>query len=215
MGCIHELKWVVMEELMLRNATLRPNRYEPIDVARYRTDLLAIIEAVRAAPSVNASVLRHILRRHPRDGSGFFSKGQLVAAYRALVEAGDLPFERETFSRLQMKPVRTQSGIAAVAVLTQPAGCPGRCIFCPDDTSMPKSYLAREPGAQRALRHGFDPYQQTRSRLTALHNTGHPTDKVELLILGGTWGAYSHSYGAMVHPALPGRPERQQLGLAA
>jgi elongator complex protein 3 len=94
-----------------------------------------------------------------------------------------------------MKPVRTQSGVAAVAVLTQPAGCPGRCIFCPDDPTMPKSYLAREPGAQRALRHDFDPYQQTRSRLTALYNTGHPTDKVELLILGGTWGAYAHTYG--------------------
>ncbi len=94
-----------------------------------------------------------------------------------------------------MKPVRTQSGIAAVAVLTKPAGCPGRCIFCPDDPTMPKSYLAREPGAQRALRHDFDPYLQTRSRLTALYNTGHPTDKVELLILGGTWGAYAHAYG--------------------
>jgi len=185
-----------MEELMLEHATLEASRYEPIDVARYRTDLLAIIEAVRAAPSFDARVLRHILRRHPRDGSGFFSKGQLVAAYRALVEADDLPFERATFSRLQMKPVRTQSGVAVVAVLTQPAGCPGHCIFCPDDASMPKSYLAREPGAQRALRHGFDPYQQTRSRLTALHNTGHPTGKVELLILGGTWGAYPHSYGA-------------------
>lgn len=181
---------------MLEQAALEASRYEPIDVGRYRADLLAIIEAVRAAPSFDARVLRHILRRHPRDGSGFFSKGQLVAAYRALVEAGDLPFERATFSRLQMKPVRTQSGVAVVAVLTQPAGCPGRCIFCPDDASMPKSYLAREPGAQRALRHSFDPYQQTRSRLAALHNTGHPTDKVELLILGGTWGAYSHSYGA-------------------
>jgi elongator complex protein 3 len=184
-----------MKELMLEQATLEASRYEPIDVARYRADLLAIVEAVRAAPSFDARTLRHILRRHPRDGSGFFSKGQLVAAYRALVETGDLPFERETFSRLQMKPVRTQSGVAVVAVLTQPAGCPGRCIFCPDDSSMPKSYLAREPGAQRALRHDFDPYQQTRSRLTALHNTGHPTDKVELLILGGTWGAYPHTYG--------------------
>jgi elongator complex protein 3 len=184
-----------MEELMLERTAQEASRYEPIDLARYRSELLAIIEAVRAAPSCDAKVLRHILRRHPRDGSGFFSKGQLVAAYRALVEAGELPFERETFSCLQMKPVRTQSGVAAVAVLTRPAGCPGDCIFCPDDPTMPKSYLAREPGAQRALRHDFDPYQQTRSRLTALHNTGHPTDKVELLILGGTWGAYSHSYG--------------------
>lgn len=170
-------------------------KYGPLDVDLYRTDLLAIIGAVRAAPQCDAAVLRHILRRHPRDGSGFFSKGDLLAGYRALVEAGELPYERETFNRLQMKPVRTQSGIASVAVLTKPAGCPGRCIFCPDDPAMPKSYLAREPGAQRALRHDFDPFQQTLNRLTALHNTGHPTDKIELIILGGTWGAYSHSYG--------------------
>lgn len=181
---------------MEEQSPLPAGRYEPLDLASYRGELLAIIEAVRAAPRCDSTVLRHILRRHPRDGSGFFSKGHLLAAYRALVEAGDLPFERETFSRLQMKPVRTQSGIAAVAVLTKPAGCPGRCIFCPDDPTMPKSYLAREPGAQRALRHDFDPFQQTRNRLAALHNTGHPTDKIELLILGGTWGAYSHSYGA-------------------
>ncbi len=170
-------------------------RYDPVDVARYRAELLAIFAAVRAAPSFDARTLRHILRRHPRDGAGFFSKGQLLAGYRALVEAGDVTFERETFERLQMKPVRTQSGIAAVAVLTKPAGCPGRCIFCPDDPTMPKSYLAREPGAQRALRHRFDPYAQTRNRLNALYNTGHATDKIELIILGGTWGAYSHSYG--------------------
>ena len=171
-------------------------RYEPIDVPRYRGQLLAIIGEVRDAATFDAAALRRILRRYPRDGSGFFSKSQLLTAYRVLVEAGDLPFERETFRRVQMKPVRTQSGVAPVAVLTKPAGCPGRCIFCPNDPLMPKSYLAREPGAQRALRHGFDPFEQTRSRLTALHNVGHSTEKVELLILGGTWGAYSHSYGA-------------------
>ncbi len=179
----------------MENLTPENSRYEPVDVARHRAELLGIIGEVRAAPTFDAKALRRILRRHPRAGSGFFSKGQLLAAYRALVDAGELPFERETFSRLQMKPVRTQSGIAAVAVLTKPAGCPGRCIFCPDDPDMPKSYLAREPGAQRALRHGFDPFEQTRNRLTALHNVGHPTDKIELLILGGTWGSYPHSYG--------------------
>jgi elongator complex protein 3 len=179
----------------MQSVSAEAGRYEPIDVAQHHTELLAIIEAVRSAPSFDIKVLRQALRRYPRAGSGFFSKGQLLAAYRALVAAGELPFERETFNRLQMKPVRTQSGIAAVAVLTKPSGCPGKCIFCPDETAMPRSYLSREPGAQRALRHGFDPFKQTQNRLTALHNIGHPTDKIELLILGGTWGAYAHTYG--------------------
>ena len=169
-------------------------RYDEIEVERYQEQLLAIFGAIGAAPVYNEKVLRSVLRRHPRDGAGFFSKSQLVAAYRQLCAAGDLTFEPETLNRLQMKPVRTQSGVAPVAVLTKPAGCPGHCIFCPNDPDMPKSYLSREPGAQRALRHQFDPFEQTRSRLRALNNVGHPIQKVELLILGGTWSAYPHSY---------------------
>jgi elongator complex protein 3 len=61
---------------------------------------------------------------------------------------------------------------------------------------MPKSYLPDEPGAARALENEFDPFRQTASRLEALEAIGHPTDKVELLILGGTWSAYPRSYQA-------------------
>jgi len=61
---------------------------------------------------------------------------------------------------------------------------PCECIFCPNDVRMPKSYLANEPGAQRAEQNSFDPYLQTYSRLTTLHEAGHPTDKIEMIILG-------------------------------
>jgi elongator complex protein 3 len=93
-----------------------------------------------------------------------------------------------------MKPRRTLSGVAPVTVLTKPYPCPGECIFCPSDDNMPKSYLADEPGAMRAAYHDFDPYAQTKARIRALENIGHPTDKIELLILGGTWDAYSDAY---------------------
>src|SRR5258708_381732 len=59
---------------------------------------------------------------------------------------------------------------------------------------MPKSYLADEPGAQRAERNFFDPYLQTYNRLQAFHNTGHQVAKVELIILGGTWSYYPEGY---------------------
>ena len=59
---------------------------------------------------------------------------------------------------------------------------------------MPKSYISEEPGARRGLQHGFDPFAQVYSRLEALEAVGHPTDKVELLILGGTWSAYKRDY---------------------
>jgi elongator complex protein 3 len=59
---------------------------------------------------------------------------------------------------------------------------------------MPKSYLPDEPGAMRGLEHDFDPYAQVKSRIQALEILGHPTDKIELLILGGTWSSYRRDY---------------------
>jgi hypothetical protein len=59
---------------------------------------------------------------------------------------------------------------------------------------MPKSYLPDEPGAMRGLEHEFDPYAQVRSRIEQLKSVGHPTDKIELLILGGTWSSYRRDY---------------------
>ncbi len=143
--------------------------------------------------------LLRILAQHPRGskgsgGQGYFSKIELVEGYRQLTAAGLLAFERGVLRRLQMKPVRTASGVAPVTVLTKPAGCPGQCIFCPDAEGMPKSYLPDEPGARRAAQCGFDPYLQVRTRLATFAAMGHPADKVELLILGGTWSAYSKPY---------------------
>jgi len=93
-----------------------------------------------------------------------------------------------------MKPTRTISGVTTVTVLTKPFACPGQCIFCPNDVRMPKSYIATEPGAQRALMNRFSPYFQVYNRLNALKSIGHPTDKIELLILGGTWSYYPKKY---------------------
>jgi elongator complex protein 3 len=158
--------------------------------------LLALIQAVAAARGEwGPGDLARLLRQYPRAG-GQFAKDQVVAAYRRFCDEGRLAFDRETLRRLQMKPVRTLSGVATVTVLTKPFPCPGECIFCPTDARMPKSYLADEPGAIRAEFHQFDPYETTASRLRALENIGHATDKVELLILGGTWSYYPADYQA-------------------
>jgi elongator complex protein 3 len=115
--------------------------------------------------------------------------------------------------------------VTTVTVLTKPYPCPGKCIFCPTDVRMPKSYLPDEPGAMRALENDFDPYRQVRNRITALENLGHPTDKIELLILGGTWSAYRRDYqewfvkrcfDAMNEALTPGpSPQWGEGGLAA
>jgi elongator complex protein 3 len=118
----------------------------------------------------------------------------LIQTYQGLVESGDLAPDPAFLGRLRMKPGRTLSGVTTVTVLTKPYPCPGICIFCPTDARMPKSYLPDEPGAMRGLQNKFDPYRQVASRLEALQVTGHPTDKIELLILGGTFTAYRRDY---------------------
>ncbi len=134
------------------------------------------------------------LRSYPLKDGGYLTKAALVAAYNQMVEAGMLEPDRVLLERIRMKPMRTLSGVTTVTVLTKPYPCPGKCIFCPTDVRMPKSYLPDEPGAMRALEHEFDPYEQVHNRIRALTNLGHPTDKIELLILGGTWSSYRRDY---------------------
>jgi elongator complex protein 3 len=171
---------------MTRDQTWTEDRRYPPDVMmRARR----ILEAVRDGVPVLQAV-----RQHPMPDGHCLGKHALVRAYRQLTESGAWPEDPTLLRRIRMKPVRTLSGVATVTVLTEPSGCPGACLFCPTEPGMPKSYLPDEPGARRAVQHGFDPFAQTASRLEALHAIGHSTDKVELLILGGSWTAYPAEY---------------------
>jgi elongator complex protein 3 len=134
------------------------------------------------------------LRSHPLQGGGYLNKSMLVSIYHEMVAAGEIHEDARLLESIRMKPMRTLSGVTTVTVLTKPYPCPGKCIFCPTDIRMPKSYLPDEPGAMRGLEHEFDPYAQVRSRIEQLQSVGHPTDKIELLILGGTWSSYRRDY---------------------
>lgn len=135
------------------------------------------------------------IRRHPLpDGVGFLSKHTLVTVYRDEVESGQREKNPALLKKIRLKPTRTLSGVTTVTVLTKPFPCPGQCIFCPDYEEMPVSYLPDEPGAMRALFHAYDPFTQVQSRIEALYEIGHPTDKIELLVLGGSWTAYDQEY---------------------
>lgn len=160
--------------------------YSPEELELAKTALVD----VRAGMEVQKA-----LRRHPLpDGQGFLAKHTLVAAYRELVSTGAWQADAELLARIRMKPVRTLSGVTTITVLTKPFPCPGECIFCPTEADMPQSYLPDEPGARRGVENAFDPYRQVSSRLIALREVGHPTDKIELLILGGSWSAYPREY---------------------
>jgi elongator complex protein 3 len=148
-----------------------------------------VLEEIRRGRDVTKT-----LRSHPIQGGGYLNKSMLVSIYNEMVAAGELQDDAQLLERIRMKPMRTLSGVTTVTVLTKPYPCPGKCIFCPTDVRMPKSYLPDEPGAMRGLEHEFDPFAQVRGRMEQLQSLGHPTDKIELLILGGTWSSYRRDY---------------------
>ncbi len=95
------------------------------------------------------------------------------------------------------KPMRTMSGVAVVAVMTSPFDCPhGRCAYCPGGVAnnSPQSYTGKEPAARRAGRNDFDPYKQVMDRITQLTDIGHQTDKIDLIIMGGTFTCRDEAY---------------------
>ncbi|ELZ35001.1 histone acetyltransferase, elp3 family protein [Halogeometricum pallidum JCM 14848] len=100
---------------------------------------------------------------------------------------------------VRRKPVRTASGVSPVAIMTSPHMCPhGKCLYCPggpaSEFSSSQSYTGHEPAAARGVQNDYDPYGQVTLRLEQLRHIGHPVDKVELILMGGTMTARSHDY---------------------
>ncbi len=118
------------------------------------------------------------------------------------VESVEDVTREEVIDVLKRKPSRTISGVAVVAVMTSPTECPhGKCIMCPggpdSEVPSPQSYTGQEPAALRGNRHEFMAEAQVRDRLEQYHAIGHPTDKIDLIVMGGTF------------PARPWRYQRQ------
>jgi len=97
---------------------------------------------------------------------------------------------------LRKKPVRTISGVAVVAVMSSPYPCPhGRCLPCPGGPPFSsQSYTGKEPAAMRAIMHGYDPFTQTKKRIEQLQAIGHSVDKVEMIVMGGTFTSRDFFY---------------------
>lgn len=168
--------------------------HAPADVTGREAMVVQLIQELAAEANLSSDNYHRILRPYVRQGLPWLSKSQLQRIYQDLCQLGWLEFNPELRTHLQMKPVRSQAGVTVVTVLTKPYACPGKCIFCPTDVRMPKSYLHDEPGAQRAERYAFDPYEQTAGRIKDLETIGHVAEKIELLILGGTWSSYPRLY---------------------
>jgi len=119
---------------------------------------------------------------------------EILKVYKKLLKEKRVRKSKKLEKLLKKKPIRSLSGIVNISVLTKPYPCPGKCIFCPTEKGFPKSYLSGEPAAERAKSLKFDPFLQVKKRIEMLKIAGHPTDKIELRIVGGTFSFYPKRY---------------------
>ena len=111
-----------------------------------------------------------------------------------MVEKESVAYDKQFETFMRKADIRSMSGIAVITSLVKPYMCPGTCVYCPTEYRMPKSYIASEPAAARSLRLNFDPYLLMQKRIEMLEQHGHPSDKIEYIIKGGTWNAYPLKY---------------------
>ncbi|MDD4062400.1 MAG: tRNA uridine(34) 5-carboxymethylaminomethyl modification radical SAM/GNAT enzyme Elp3 [Candidatus Pacebacteria bacterium] len=156
-----------------------------------------IINKLIKTKNPNPKILEGIIRSFLKTSKEPFpKKSELLKSYHKINKKGILNEKQDELIKILLttRPVRSLSGIVNVSVLTKPYPCPGQCVYCPSEEGMPKSYLKSEPAAMRAAMNNFDPTKQVKVRLRALEMTGHPTDKIEIRIIGGTWSSYNKNY---------------------
>lgn len=168
--------------------------------------ILNILSELRAGRAVDDRRLLKLIHAQAKlDGSDkrAYAKRRLLPHYQSVKRDDprrwaswgiDGALEEKLLDVLRMKPRRSASGVATITVITKPWPCGSDCLYCPNDIRMPKSYLHGEPACERAEQNWFDPYLQVSARLTALTQMGHSTDKIELIVLGGTWSDYPETY---------------------
>lgn len=170
-----------------------------------------LIEAYKKSKDVNLNGVR----------TRICGKLKLKSAPRLVDIIAAIPHDYRSvlLPKLKAKPVRTASGIAVVAVMCKPHRCPhiamtgNICVYCPggpdsDFEYSTQSYTGYEPTSMRAIRARYNPYEQARGRIDQLKSLGHNVDKVEYIIMGGTFMSLSQEYRdkfiAQLHNALSG-----------
>lgn len=118
----------------------------------------------------------------------------IIKVYKNLLKAKEIKLMLNLEGLLRKRSIRTMSGVAPVAVLTKAYPCPGTCVYCPRQDEVPVSYLSNEPAVMRAIRCEYNPYTQVSHRLRALEDNGHHPEKIELIVIGGTWSYLPEKY---------------------
>ena len=159
-------------------------------------DINDLLKKIYVTPDLSDKTYRKIISEYAQTSGRLLSKSQVLNYLKnAKFPENSKLLNLKKF--LTTKPTRTISGVAPITLLTKPYPCPGKCIFCPYEKDQPKSYLSSEPGAARARALNFDPFLQIKARLLSLKYNGHNTEKIEVIILGGTWSYYPKKYQAI------------------
>jgi len=153
-----------------------------------------IKSATKELPQTQAEFLQLKKKLSKQHGIPIPTNADLRCGYDKLVSKKKIKRSIALEKILLSRAIRTQSGVAVVAVLTKSYPCPGKCIYCPTEKDMPKSYLSNEPAVMRAIDAHFNPYRQVQNRLRSLELNGHQTDKIELIVMGGTFSFLPKDY---------------------
>lgn len=161
--------------------------------------LHAVRTLVKKAASAKTPAQLEFLRVKAARMPGFKDtarKSELTAAYRQLVQSGELAEDITIEELFVRKRGKSHSGVLVVTVFMGPGqfSCPKDCYYCPNQPGVARSYLLKEPGVLRGFRNGWDPIRQFYARASALEGNGHVVDKIELIILGGTFSFYPTQY---------------------
>lgn len=128
------------------------------------------------------------------------SHDELGKRYVEKCKCREYEFSTDFYNLLISRSSKSHSGVDVITVFSSPYPCGSsftcgfNCYYCPNEEGQPRSYLMKEPGVRKANSEEFDTVRQFYNRATAFINTGHPLDKIEILVLGGTWDCYPKKY---------------------
>lgn len=153
--------------------------------------ILELIKTEAKTPENLSLVKRKISKKNKKPCPSNIS---LLKTYHEMVKNKSIKESKIIENLLITRPIRSLSGIVNISVLTKPYPCPGKCLFCPIEKNIPKSYVSGEPAVERAKKLKYDPYLQVKKRIEMLKAEGHVTNKIEVRIVGGTFSYYPKKY---------------------
>ena len=164
-----------------------------------------VVALSKDLPTSDQALNNKLLQLSRGSKDGIPKKCDLLQVYEDLV-ARSVIQKSELRQRLVSKAMKSQSGVVSITVVTSPYpvgddgvtkqafSCKYDCFYCPNQPGQPRSYLRDEPAVLRANQNQFDPALQFTERAMSLSTNGHPVDKIEVLVLGGTWSNYPKVY---------------------